>query len=177
MHKPKGDNLKFTMIYDCLHIHVLEKSNKMFVNTVAANKKGYSKRQLKAAARARALYVKLMYPSLKDFKWALMSNQIKDCPVTVKCINVAQSVWGKDISALKGKTVRKKSTPVRRSEMKVPRDSLKLHKDVTVAIDIFFVTDIPFFLTPSHKINFMSATNLENRKIGTIAKAFCEVYN
>jgi hypothetical protein len=83
-----------------------------------------------------------------------MSNQIKDCPVTVKDINVAQSVWGKDISALKEKTVRKKATPVHGSEMKVPRDLLKLHKDVTMAIDIFFVTGSPFFLTLSHKIDF-----------------------
>jgi hypothetical protein len=41
-----------------------------------------------------------------------------------------------------------------------------------MAMDIFFVTGILFFLTPSHKIDFMS----ENRKIGTIAKAFHDVY-
>jgi hypothetical protein len=68
VHKPKGDNLKFTMIHDGLHVHVPEKSNKVFVNTVMANKEGYSKRQLKTAAPAWALYAKLMYPSLKDFK-------------------------------------------------------------------------------------------------------------
>jgi hypothetical protein len=82
-----------------------------------------------------------------------MSNQIRDRTVTVEDINVAQSVWSKDISALKGKTVRKKATPVHGSEMKVPRDLLKLHKDVTMAIDIFFATGIPFFLTLSHKID------------------------
>jgi hypothetical protein len=128
VHKPKVDNLKFTMIHEGLHVHVPEKSNNVFVSMVAANKVGYSKRQLKAAARARALYAKLMYPSLKDFKWAVMSNQINDCSVTVEDINVAQSVWGKDISALKGKTVRKKSTPVLRGEMKVPRDLLSYTK-------------------------------------------------
>jgi hypothetical protein len=85
-------------------------------------------------------------------------------------------VWGKDIPGLKGKTTRKKSTPVHRSEMKVPCDLLKLYRDVTMSIDIFFVTGIPFFLTLSHKIDFMGATHLENCKIVTIAKAFCEVY-
>jgi hypothetical protein len=103
-----------------------------------------------------------------------MSNQIKDCPVTVKDINVAQSVWGKDISALKGKTVRKKFTPVCGGEMKVSRYLLKLDKDVTMTINIFFVTGIWFCLMLSHKINFMSATHLENCKIGTITKAFCK---
>ncbi|MGL5934526.1 MAG: hypothetical protein ACRCZI_02770, partial [Cetobacterium sp.] len=168
--------MKFVMLHDGLHVHVPKQTDKVFVNTVAENKEGYSKRQLKAAGRARELYAKLMYPSLKDFKWAVMSNQIKNCPVTVEDINVAQSVWGKDISALKGKTTRKKSTPVHGSEMKVPRDLLKLHRDVTMSIDIFFVTGIPFFLTLSHKIDFMSTTHLENCKIVTIAKAFREVY-
>jgi hypothetical protein len=44
VHRPKDDNLKFTMMHNGLHVHVPEKSDKVFVNTVAANKEGYSKR-------------------------------------------------------------------------------------------------------------------------------------
>jgi hypothetical protein len=45
---------------------------------------------------------------MKDFKWVIQSNQIKDFPVTVQDINVAQKIWGKNIAALKGKTNRSK---------------------------------------------------------------------
>jgi Reverse transcriptase (RNA-dependent DNA polymerase) len=175
VHRPHGDDLLFEMIDDGLHVHIPTTGN-VFVNTVKANKEGFSKRQLKGAAAAKELYSKLMYPSLKDFKWAVASNQIKNCPVKAEDIDVAQMVWGKDIIALKGKTVRRKPTPIVGSTMKVPAEFLKLHKNVTISIDIFYVQGIPFFLTLSRKIDFMTATHLENRKIKTIYKAFREVY-
>ena len=66
----------------------------------------FSKRQIKEAETARKLYDTLSYPSLKDFKWVIRSNQIKNCPVTIENIDVAHKVWGKNIAALKGKTTR-----------------------------------------------------------------------
>ena len=60
-----------------------------FVSTVAENKESFSQRQIHDAEKAKALYSTLNYPSWKDFKWVVRSNQIKDCPVTVKDIDVA----------------------------------------------------------------------------------------
>jgi hypothetical protein len=39
-------------------------------------------------------------------KWAIQSNLIKDCPVTIKDMGTAIKVWGPNIAMLKGKTVR-----------------------------------------------------------------------
>jgi hypothetical protein len=50
------------------------------------------KRQIKDAEVARSLYSKLNYPSWKDFKWIIWSNQIKDCPVTVKHVDTALTI-------------------------------------------------------------------------------------
>jgi hypothetical protein len=170
--------LQFAMLHDGLHVHIPSKTDKVFVNTVSENKEGYTKRQLKEAAQVWELYAKLMYPSLKDFKWAVMSKQISmDCSViVVEIIDLAQLVWGREISALKGKMVKKKLSPVHGSDLKVPKDLLKLHKVITMPIDIFFVAGIIFLLTLSQKINFMSATHLEICKIKTIARSFCEVF-
>jgi hypothetical protein len=96
------------MIDEGLHVHIPGDKGLAFANTFSENKDGLSRRQLKGAQAARELYSNLAYPSLKDFKWAIVSNQIKNCPVTVADIDTAQMVWGKDISALKGKTTRKK---------------------------------------------------------------------
>jgi hypothetical protein len=67
---------------------------------------------------------------MKDFKWVIQSKQIKDFPVTVQDIDVARTIWGKNIAALKGKTTRSKLIPVARDYFKVPMDLMKLHKEV-----------------------------------------------
>jgi hypothetical protein len=38
---------------------------------------------------------------MKNFKWVIQSNQIKDCPVTVDDVVNANKIWGKDIPAFK----------------------------------------------------------------------------
>ena len=63
---------------------------------------------------------KLNYQPWKDFKWIIQSNQIKDCPVTVKHIDTALKIWGKNVMALKGKTTWTKPDLVARDFVKVP---------------------------------------------------------
>jgi hypothetical protein len=72
---------------------------------------------------------------MKDFKWIIRSHQIKDSPVTVQEVEVTISVWGKNISALKGKTKRKKSILVARDFVKVPMELLEFHKEVFMMAD------------------------------------------
>jgi hypothetical protein len=66
---------------------------------------------------------------MKDFKWVIRSNQIKDFPVTIQDIDVALNIWGKNIAAFKGKTTQSNMNLVVRDYVKVPREFLKLHKD------------------------------------------------
>ena len=60
--------------------------------------------------------------------------------------------------------------------VKVPPDLLKLHRDVTLTADIFFVNKIPFFLTLSRKICFTAVNHLSDRTIKTIFKAYEEIH-
>jgi hypothetical protein len=92
---------------------------------------------------------------MKDFKWVIRSNQIKDCPLMIQYIDVATKNWGKNIAALKGKTTRSKTHPVARDYVKAHKELLKLHKEVFLTTDIFFVNNIPFFLS-----RIWSETNL-----------------
>jgi hypothetical protein len=147
-----------------------------FVNTVSENKAGFTKRQIKCAEIARNLYKTLSYPSMKDFKWVTRINQIKDCPVTIQDIDVATKIWGKNVAALKGKTTRSNTHPVTRDYVKVPKEFLKLHKEVFLTADIFFVNKILFFLTLSQKICFTAVNHLADRIVPQIFKAFKEIY-
>ena len=69
---------------------------------------GFTKQQIKEANEARSLYPKVGYLSWNDYPWAVQSNQIKNCPVTVEAVDNAMEIWGKNIAELKGKTVRRK---------------------------------------------------------------------
>jgi hypothetical protein len=113
---------------------------------------------------------------MKDFKWVIRSNHINDCPVTIQDIDVATKIWGKNIAALKGKTTRRKTHPVSRDYVKVPKELLKLHKEVFLTTDIFFVNKIPFFLTLSRNTCFTSVNYLAGRNVPQIFKAFKEMY-
>ena len=120
-----------------------------FINTVSGNKYGYTQRQIKSAEVSRTLYAKLCYPSWKDFKLVIRSNQIKDCLVTVEDVYVALNLWVNNTAALKGKITRIKPNTV-------ARDSVK------ITLDIFSVNKIPLFFTLSRKICFTAVNHILN---------------
>jgi hypothetical protein len=60
--------------------------------------------------------------------------------------------------------------------VKVPVELLKLHKEVYMTPNIFFVNKILFFLMLSHKICFMAINHLLDRAIPQIFMAFKEIY-
>ena len=78
------------------------------METVAGNKKGFTKQQIKGAETAKSLYRILLYPSVKYYKWVIHGNQIKNCLITVEDVATASKIWGKNVDALKGKTTRHK---------------------------------------------------------------------
>ena len=82
-------------------------------------------------------------------KWAIQSNLIKYCPVTVMDVGTAIKVWGPSIAMLKDKTVRTTPILVRQDVIEIPKEIWELHKDVTLTIDIIVVNKIPFFVTYS----------------------------
>jgi hypothetical protein len=89
---------------------------------------------------------------------------------------VARKIRGKNIVAPKGKTTRSKLVPVARDYVKLPMELMKLHKEVFLTTDIFFVNKIPFFLTLSRKICSTAVNHLADRTVPHIFKAFKEMY-
>jgi hypothetical protein len=102
--------------------------------------------------------------------WIIKQNMIKDCPVMIQDVDNALAIYGPSFPALKGKTAKKKPSVVTRDLVKISREFMKLVKDVTLCVDIFFINKIPFIITLSLKIYFTTVTHLDNRNIGTILK-------
>jgi hypothetical protein len=71
-------NMEFWMHESGLHYYDPRNEEFTFINTVSGKKEGFTQRQIKGAEVARTLYITLSYPSWKDFKWVIRSNQIKD---------------------------------------------------------------------------------------------------
>jgi hypothetical protein len=61
--------------------------------------------------------------------------------------------------------------------IEVPKEIRQLHKRVTLTIDIFFVNGVPYFVTLSLRICFLSVTHLQNQKIDTIIRALKAMHN
>ena len=72
--------------------------------------------------------------------------------MTVQDIDVDIAIWGNDIIYIKGKTTRKKKTPVTEDLIQVPKEVIKIHRDIIMTADILFVKKVPFFLTLGRKI-------------------------
>jgi hypothetical protein len=111
---------------------------------------------------------------MKDFKWVIRSNQIKDCPVSRhRCCN---EDLGQEHYRTEREDHSEQDEPVARDYVKVPKELLKLHREVFLTTDIFFVNKIPFFLTLSRKICFTAVNHLADRTVTQIFKAFKEMY-
>ena len=147
-----------------------------FLETVDENKAMFTNKQVSSAEKARNLHAGLAFPSMSDYKWALQANLLRDCPVTVQDLSVALKIWGPSVAMMKGKTVCKTPPPVQQNIILIPKEIRQRQKKVTLVIDIFFVNKIPFFVTLSLRICFLSVTHMANRKAITIFQALKSMF-
>jgi hypothetical protein len=150
-----------------------------FVTTVSGNKAHFTDRQIKGAKKAHTYYRTLGYPSMKDFRWVVQSNLIKDCSITVS--ESALEIWGPNIA---GSSQRQNFTQqtsdyctgLHESPKRYPMGTPGCMSGACLAADIFFMNKIPFFLTISRNICFTTVTHLKDRKPETIFKAYKAVH-
>jgi len=113
-----------------------------------------------SAVRARALYDKLIYPLTADFQAIVSARGIPGCEVTPEDAKAAEVIWGRSVLKMKGNTVRKNAKRMTQSIIKVPTEFIKLHQNVELAIDVFFINKYIFFTTYSTKICFTTIIHL-----------------
>ena len=88
------------------NLYVMDpKQQKMYqmMETVDDNMKHYTQRQIERAKAARALYHSLGTPTIKDYKAIIRMNAIRNCPITMEDIDIAEAIYGQDIGNIKGK--------------------------------------------------------------------------
>ena len=69
--------------------------NAQSLAAVEDNAVGHTKAQQEKAKEARKLCHIVGAPTVKNFKFTMKSDQIQDCPITVKDIEAAEQIYGK----------------------------------------------------------------------------------
>ena len=142
------------------------------LQTVAEQKRLFSRREVDAADVARALYRKIGRPGKEAFEQILRRNLIRNCPVTPDDAKRAILIYGPDVATLKGKMTRRAAAARVPTYMAVPLPPPieEHHRDVTLCIDFLFVQGIGFFHTISRGIGFRTVSAVPNRSKATILR-------
>ena len=170
VHK-RDHKIHFVASNNGLYYHDCNNRQISLINLVEENMEGYSQQQIERAKKVKDVYVMIGYPTITDFKATLQKNMLMNCPYTVEDIDNATNIFGPDIHVLKGKTTRKQPISVRMDYVAVPHKIKTLHHNITLAIDIFFVNNLPFFITVSRHIKFGTVQYMERRNADAIKYA------
>ena len=77
------------------------------MTTVTENKKAFTDKQFTCAKLAQSIYHMMGAPSIAHLGKLLQTNAIRNNPLTIDDIKLAQVIFGDDIGMLKGKSTRK----------------------------------------------------------------------
>ena len=103
-------------------------------------------------------------PMVENFKLIIKMIAIKNCPVTIEDINLAEKIFGPDISSLKGKSTRTKVATVTNDHIEIPEEIYQLYQELELCMDIMFVNGMPMLTTVDRTIKFRGLVPLNNRK-------------
>ncbi|KAG7348409.1 hypothetical protein IV203_017114 [Nitzschia inconspicua] len=92
-------------------------------------------------------------------------NSIKDCPVTVDDVNLAERIYGPDVASIKGKATRSRPKPVVADIIEIPKELVAAQHDVDMSIDTLFVNSMPFLATISHSIKYRTCHFVPSRRM------------
>jgi hypothetical protein len=142
--------------------------------------KFYSERQITRATKARNLYHALGAPSLRDFKIAIQGNFIRNCPVKIADINLAEKIFGSDIGTFKGKSTRRTPLPIAPDYVDIPQELILAQREVTLYIDGMFVNNIPFLSSISEALKYRMVDPIDSFSTASISeslKTMIQAYN
>ena len=107
-------------------------------------------------------------------------SHLKGCPVTKADVKAAEDIYGPNRGALKGKTVSRPNPHIPAGVDQVPTSIMKVHRSVTLAIDVMFINKVAFLITISRNLKFGMVEAISNRQVTTIIaklRSVCQVYH
>ena len=138
----------------------LVQANATKPTTIRKCYEGFTRREVEQAIKARHAQAAAGFPSDASMKREVSRKSdrslYKNCPSTTKDITNAKTIFGPSVDCLKGKLVRTKPDRVDPSYVSVPANFIKSHKFVILAADVMFVCGMPFLISLSRGIRFVT---------------------
>ncbi len=100
---------------------------------------------------------------------------IANCPITSKDVSNARTIFGPDLTSIRGKTVQRAPEPVGTDYVALPRTLIEANKVITLAADVFFVDGTAFLLTVTRRIKFGMAEHVPVRTVTSLSKHLKQV--
>ena len=94
------------------------------IDSVKENMQGYTQREIQNANKAQEFCTMCMKPTVRNLKHLINGNFVKNCPMTINNINIAEKVYGPEVGTLKGKSVRQRPLVVQQDNIEVPKEIL-----------------------------------------------------
>ncbi|OEU10829.1 hypothetical protein FRACYDRAFT_246701 [Fragilariopsis cylindrus CCMP1102] len=124
--------------------------------TVKGESAHFSAIDCRRAAKVRDLQEALACPSDFDLANAIEHNVIGNSPFTRRDVRIAKQIFGPDVPAMKGKTVKNKSIMPREDDVTdIPSFIMKEYSNVHLAIDIMHINGIKFLISHSKHIGLI----------------------
>ena len=140
----------------------------VLVTTVADKANSFSNADYAQAVLARKIQKIIGRPTTRAFIYFIENNLLPNCPVNRRDVLRAEQIFGPDVGALKGKTVRRQPPRVQVDEVTLPPTIQQHYQDVTLACDIMYVNKVPFLMSISRHIRFGTAQHIKNQQGVTI---------
>ena len=135
-------------MYECsIHPDYHKNLQNCHLQTVQSNIKGFSQRQIERAKAARELYHVIGTPSIANYKAIIQANTIKNCPVTIQDINLAERIFGPSISTMKGKSTRKTPPTTNNDYIEIPSELVANNRNIELCIDTLIINNCSFLTT------------------------------
>jgi hypothetical protein len=90
-------------------------------------------------------------------KAIIWMNAIKNNPVTTEDVDIAEKIFGPDVSTLKGKMTCRAPVPVIEDCIKIPRELITTQYSVTLCLNDMKVNHITFLTTISKNLMYRTA--------------------
>jgi hypothetical protein len=124
--------------------------------TVKGESAHFSAIDCRRAAKVRDLQEALACPSDAYLANAVEHNVIGNNPFTRRDIRIAKKIFGPDVPAMKGKTVKRKSKMPREDEITdLPLSIIKEYSKIHLSIDVMHVNGIKFLISYSKHIGLL----------------------
>ena len=104
------------------------------------------------------------FPSDSDFDGMVRGHMLRDCTINTDDISHARRIYGPHRDSVRGKTTRAQPRPAQLYYVAVPRSVRRPGTGIDVSADVFFVNRMPFLVTRSRRMRFITTEGLSDRR-------------